>query len=182
MITNKLFLVSGVSGSGKTTIMRSVMDNELISFTTREPRVGEVNGVDYIFITKDEFSYLLKNNGLIEFTEYAGNQYGLTRKEYENKLSKGDAFVVVDIHGMRQLKKVHEKCISIYVYAEKDEVELNMRDRGDSEESIIKRLKTYDDEINNMIYYDHVVINERGRIDETIECVRDILQKEMSEN
>lgn len=58
---NKLFLVSGHSGSGKTTVMRKIMSNEIISFTTREPRVGEIEGVDYKFITVEQYEYLFKN-------------------------------------------------------------------------------------------------------------------------
>lgn len=172
---NKLFLVSGVSGSGKTTIMRAVMDNEIVSFTTRIPREGEVDGFDYIFIDKDEFDLLLSTNGLIEHTQYGGNYYGVTRKEYESKLDCEDTFFICDIEGMRQMKEIHINCVSIFIYCERETVENNMRKRGDKEENIQKRLSTYNEEIENMIYYDHVIVNHQNELEDTIEKVKDII-------
>jgi Guanylate kinase len=174
---NKLFLVSGASGSGKTTIMRSVMDNELISFTTRQKRQGETEGKDYIFISKEEFDDLYNNNGLIEWTEYSGNYYGLTREELETKLSQGDCFFICDVHGMKQMKRMYDNCISIFIYSEKQDIENRMRLRGDSEENILKRMSTYEDEVFNLVYYDEVVVNYEGQLEETIQKIKDIVEE-----
>ena len=173
---NKLFIVSGPSGSGKTTIMRSLMNNEIISFTTRPKRRNEVDGKDYIFITKEQFHKLLNSNGLIEHTEYGGNYYGVTKEEFENKLNKGDAFFIADYNGMKQVKQIYPYCETIFIYVKKEDAERNMRERGDSEEFIQKRLSTYEDEIDNLIYYDHVVVNNYNELEETIEKVRLIIQ------
>lgn len=175
MQQNKLVLVSGASGSGKTTVMRSIMNNEIVSFTTRPPRKGEVNGIDYIFISQGEFKELLDNNGLIEYTNYGGNYYGVTRQEYESKLNAGDAFFICDVEGMKQMKEIHENCLSIFIYCDRETVENNMRKRGDKEENIQKRLSTYDEEMLNMVYYDQVVTNRENELQETIETVRDII-------
>lgn len=172
---NKLILVSGASGSGKTTVMRSIMDNEIVSFTTRLPREGEQSGIDYIFISPEQFQNLLNNNGLIEYTNYGGNYYGVTREEYESKLNSGDTFFICDVNGMRQMKEIHSNCVSIFIYCDRETVESNMRQRGDSEGNIFKRLKTYDDEINNLVYYDYIVTNKQGLIEDAIEDVKDII-------
>lgn len=174
---NKLYLITGASGSGKTTVMRSVMDNELISFTTRPIRKGEVNGKDYIFISKDEFSVLSENGGLMETTEYGGNNYGLTRKELESKISLSSAFFICDTNGMRQMKDLYDNCVSIFIYSEKEDIENRMRKRGDSEESIQKRLDTYENEITNMVYYDEVVVNRQNELEETIQQIKDIIEE-----
>jgi guanylate kinase len=151
------------------------MDREIVSFTTRKPREGEIDGVDYIFIEQSEFDRLLNNNGLIEHTNYSGNFYGVTREEYESKLGKGDTFFICDNKGMRQMKAIHSNCVSIFIYCDRETVESNMRQRGDTEEDISKRLKTYDDEVNNLVYYDYVVTNKLGFLEDAVEDVRDII-------
>lgn len=175
-MNNKLFLAIGASGSGKTTAMRKVMSNELISFTTREKRIGEVEGKDYIYISKKEFQKLFDNNGLIEWTEYENNFYGLTRKEFETKLARGNAFFVCDINGAKQMKEIYDNCVSIFFYSEKQEIEVRMRMRGDKEESIQNRLSTYEEEMLNVIYCDEVVINRQGELEETIQKIKDITE------
>ena len=176
-MSNKLFLVTGASGSGKTTVMRSILDNELLSFTTRSPRKGEINGRDYIFISEAEFKHLASTGGLMESTEYGGNHYGLTRKEFEDKISNGDAFFICDTNGMKQMKKLYDNCVSIFIYAEKEDIHRRMIARGDSQEVIQKRLSTYEDEIANMIYFDEVVTNRQHEIDYTIEAIKDIISE-----
>lgn len=172
---NKIFLVSAPSGSGKTVILRSVMKNELISFTTRLKRENEVNGIDYIFITELEFEKLLDTNGLIENTNYGDNFYGLTRDELNSKLALGDVFFICDVVGMRQIKKIYPNTVSIFIYSTKEDCEANMRDRGDTEQNIHKRLSTYETEIENLVLYDHVVTNYRGLLEDCIQDVRDIV-------
>jgi guanylate kinase len=172
---NTLYLVSGCSGSGKTTIMRSVMANEITSFTTREPRENEINGVDYIFLTQIEFDWLLNNDGLVEYTNYDGNNYGITRSELYSKLSKDDAFAIVDFNGMKQLKRLYDKCETIFIYCTKEDAEKHMRIRGSSQEMIDKRMSTYESEIENLYYYDYVLENKNGYLDEAISIVKDII-------
>ncbi|GAB6989485.1 guanylate kinase [Paenibacillus pini] len=174
---NKLILVSGASGSGKTSLLRSFMDNELISFTTRLPRKGEMNGVDYLFITREEFNDLKDNDGLMESTEYGGHHYGLTRKEFEDKINIGNAFFICDYNGMSQMKKLYDNCVSIFIYANKEDVHSRMTSRGDSEEMINNRLNTYDAEILNMAYYDEVVVNRQNEMEDTAQIIKDILEE-----
>lgn len=177
MVTkNTLFVITAPSGSGKTTVMRSIMDNELVSFTTRAMRTDEINGVDYIFITREEFQSLLDGNGLMEYTEYFGsNFYGLTQQEFDSKIAIDDCFFIADYIGLKQMKEKYDNVVSIFIHCEKEDCEKNMRLRGDSEESIAKRLITYETEMSNAYKYDHIVVNNFGELDDTIEKVRDII-------
>lgn len=173
---NKLFLISGASGSGKTTLMRSIMDIELVSFTTRSMRAGEVEGRDYIFISRDEFIQLQNNNGLAESTEYGGNYYGLMMNELNYKLSLGDCFFVCDVEGMRQMKELYDNCVSIFIYSEKEDIENRMIARGDDISSIEKRLSTYEAEIENKKHYDYVVVNKQGKFNDTLYQLENIIK------
>lgn len=172
---NKLIIFSGTSGSGKTTLARSIMDNELVSFTTRAKRKGEVNGRDYIFITEEEFNILKTNSGLVESTCYGGNYYGLTLNELESKLAEGSCFFIADVVGMKQMKKMYDNVVTIFIFCEREDCESNMRERGDSEENIKKRLSTHEEEVENLYLYDHVVVNRRNELDVTIENVKEIV-------
>jgi guanylate kinase len=151
------------------------MNNEIISFTTRSPRQGEVNGKDYIFISEEQFQDYLNKNELIEYTYYGGNYYGMIKSEIDYKLSLGDAFAIVDYHGMKQLKKLYENTLTIFIYIDKEQAIHNMRSRGDSEEYIKKRMETYDEEVTNLVFYDEVVTNYPNELQQAIEDVRNIL-------
>jgi guanylate kinase len=179
MNNNVLFCVTGPSGSGKTTIMRSIMDNELLSFTTRQMREGEVNGQDYLFITRDEFYGLLNDNVLIEWTEYDGKYYGLTKEELEDKLQHSSAFFICDNNGFNQVKSKYDNIVSIFLYAGIEDCLGNMSERGDSVEKSTSRLSTYIDEIKNKGQYDYVVRNIRGCQEETTEIVKNIVSAEL---
>jgi guanylate kinase len=176
---NKLFLVSGHSGGGKTTIMRSLMNNEIISFTTRPKRPHEVDGKDYIFITKEQYHDMFNKGELAEWTEYGGNYYGLTKQEIDSKLQKDHAYCIVDAHGMQQLKKLYPNTVTIFIYTSKEDAEKQMRQRGESESTIQLRLSTYEKEMLNRHLYDYVVRNNHGRLEDTIEIVRNIILAEI---
>lgn len=175
---HKLFLISGPSGSGKTTLMHRVMDNEIVSVTTRTMRDGERAGFDYYFISPEEYEGLLTRGELVERSTYAGNRYGVTRAELEEKLSKGPAFCIVDHPGMLAMSKVYIRTVRIFVYAHYDACYLNMRDRGADAESIFKRLSTHNRELENSVDYDYVIRNVRGKFDDTAGIIRHIVNAE----
>ena len=176
---HNLFLITAPSGAGKSTIGRKVFDqNELKSFTTRKQRQKEVHGVDYFFITKEEFEEKNKNGELAETTYYDGNHYGITMEELQNKLTKSDCFAVVDYNGMTQLRNIYPHCITIFIMSSKEDCELNMLDRGDSILSVKKRLSTYYDEIANRVKYDYVIPNKRGKLNSTEQIIRSIVNAE----
>lgn len=172
-----LYAVSGVSGSGKTTTMREVMTNEVLSFTTRMPRKGEVDGVDYIFSTLDEINHLDSIGRLIERVEYSGNHYGITKDELESKLRVGDAFVVVDYHGYQQLRKLYDKVVGIYIKIDKEDAIRRMLQRGDTKESIKTRIDSMESEMKNQIHYDYIIENKFGQQLDTVEKIKSIIAK-----
>jgi guanylate kinase len=145
------------------------MDNEIVSFTTREPRQGEVEGVDYQFISQEKFDELYNSNGLAEHTTYYGSaSYGITMEELTSKLAKGDAFVIVDVVGKRQLEELWDNTTSIFVFQPYPKIAIKrMELRGDSKEAIKKRLVTYEEEIANFPEYDVLLYNV-GQIESAI--------------
>lgn len=177
MKKNKLVLVSGHSGSGKTTVMRKTMFHEILSFTTRERRPKEIDGVDYKFITLNEFKVLKSNNKLLEWTEYSGNFYGVMSNEL-NKLKEHNVFFICDYNGMKQAQQFYDNCVSIFMYTDIVSAQQNLGLRGESLEFINKRLSTYDKEIENKKYYDYVIKNNSGKLDHTIRIVKEILYSE----
>ena|SRR5206468_4638902 len=172
---NTLFAISAPSGCGKTSIMRELMDNEILSFTTREKRKTETDGIDYQFISFSDFVELKDNGRLIEETNYYGNWYGITTAELSNKIRNGNAFAIVDFNGMKQLKAIYPDTVSIFIKASQEDAIRNMIDRGDSFENIKKRLVAFDEELLNRIDYDYVVTNRYGYFDETINIVHSII-------
>lgn len=179
---NKLFLVSGHSGSGKSSIMKTVMKNEVVSFTTREKRQGEVDGKDYIFITLDEFNKLKDDNRLVEYVEYSGNMYGITKDELENKLNKGHAFCIVDYHGMNQLKKFYPNVTTIFLYTSYEDAMIQMLNRGDPADRVLERMSTYKEEMSNRIDYDYVIKNNHKQMNNTIQIIYNIIESEIGAN
>lgn len=180
--TNTLFVVSAPSGSGKTSIMRAVMgqEREVVSFTTRAKRESEVDGKDYVFISKERFNELDALGEIVEKTQYPpndpnGNYYGVLLDELQSKLKKGSAFIVVDAIGMEQIKAIHPKCVTIWIYTNKADATKSMIARGDKVEAIESRLATFDLEQTHRTAYDYIITNEFGKMWETVEIIKGIV-------
>jgi guanylate kinase len=177
----KILVLVGPSGSGKDTLGTYLKENsvpELISHTTRKKRKGEIEGVSYNFVTKEDFDKIEK----IEYSEYAGNYYCLSKNEVENKLHCTDmVFAITDINGMEQIKEQYpEETISIFISVTREEMEERMRERGDSEENIQKRIQNSIDnkELENGKYCDYIIRNDV--LEEAKEKIDRILYAEMN--
>lgn len=170
-----LYVISGPSGSGKTSNIRQVMSNEVVSFTTRPPREGEVDGFDYVFTTVEEVDRLEASGELVERVSYAGNSYGISKDELYGKLATEDAFVVVDYHGFQQVRELYDNYVSIFFSIDTDDARNRMLERGDKPEVIEGRLKTYETELKNQQHYDYVIRNEYGKQTETVQKLKDII-------
>lgn len=170
-----LYVISGPSGSGKTSNIRQVMTNEVVSFTTRPPREGEVDGFDYVFTTVEEVDRLEASGELVERVSYAGNSYGISKDELYGKLATEDAFVVVDYHGFQQVRELYENYVSIFFSIDVEDARNRMLERGDKPEVIEGRLKTYETELKNQQHYDYVIQNEYGKQAETVQTLKDII-------
>jgi len=179
-VKNKLFIITGPSGSGKTSLMRKIMSSEIVSVTTREPRMGEVEGVDYYFINKDQFMDLCNKNQLVEHANNFGNYYGITKTEVDKKLAANHSFVIVTAHGKDQVVSYYPNCVKIFLYASMNDAYLNMLSRGDSPGKALDRLTSYEKEMETRCDYDYVIKNIRGQMDHTLRILDSIIQAEIN--
>ncbi|MGL5640186.1 MAG: guanylate kinase [Mycoplasmoidaceae bacterium] len=166
-----IFIVSGPSGVGKKTILdKIIFKKELnlkysVSSTTREPRVGEKHGVDYFFLSKEQFEDKIKNEELIEWVEFAGNCYGTLKSEVYNYISEG-INVVLEIEvegGQKVFQKIDRKdFVSIFIVPPSiEELERRLINRNtESMEKIKLRLEKSKSELDVAKFYDYVVLND----------------------
>lgn len=174
---SRLVVISGPSGSGKTTICKRLLEDPSIvmsvSATTRHKRPGEVDGVDYYFMDRDEFDRKVAHGEFLEYAEYNGNRYGTLRSEVEKKLSKGLTVILeIEVQGTRQLRESGVDAIFLFVMPPSpEELERRLRNRHtEDEETILHRLAIAREEMDMAHLYDHVVINKD--LDEAVEQAR----------
>lgn len=182
-----LTVVSGFSGAGKGCVMKSLLkkyDYELsISATTRAPRMGEEDGREYFFLTRDEFQGMINNNELVEWAEYVGNYYGTPKKYVENQLNAGkDVILEIEIQGALKVKNQFPDALLIFITPPTvEELRNRLIGRGtESIEKINQRLQRAADEVVHMDYYDYIVLNETNKLEECVEAVNRIIQNEHS--
>ncbi len=162
-----LFVVSAPSGAGKTTLCREarLVIPDLaysVSATTRAPRPGEVNGVDFRFISEREFRSMLERNELAEWATVHGNLYGTPSKPLEAALATGkDVLLDIDTQGAAQLRQRYREAVLIFIVAPSmAELEQRLRERGaDAERDIARRLARAREEIKLWRTYDYLIIN-----------------------
>lgn len=164
----KLFVISGSSGVGKGTVLKGFLAKNpnfmlSISCTTRAPRKGEVDGINYFFLTKEEFQSCIDNNKFLEWAEFAGNRYG-TKKKYINQcLDEGkDIILEIDTQGALQVKKQMPEAVLIFICPPSIEaLENRLRGRHTEDESTIKRrLQEVKIEIERAENFDYKVVND----------------------
>lgn len=167
----KLFIVSGPSGSGKSTITKKVRDilniPLSISATTRKPRVGEVDGVDYYFLTTNEFEKKIENDEFFEYANVHGNYYGTLISQIDKKLELGQNVILeIDVQGGIIAKSKRPDAILIFCRTEDENIlENRLRARNtDSEEIILKRLENAKKELKYEKKYDYVIVNKELEI------------------
>ena len=187
----KLILVSGPSGAGKTTVLRKVFQRRpgplvaSVSATTRSPRPGEVHGVDYHFLTNEEFREIRRNEGFVECFEVfeRGHWYGTLKQEVQVGLEAGKWVVLeIDVQGALRVIDLYEDAVSIFIQpSSRKEIERRLRGRGtETEEAVEKRLQQADEEIRLSSRYDYVVINDD--IDRAVDQICNILTQESETN
>ncbi len=183
----KLVIFSAPSGSGKTTIVRRLLSifpqfEFSISATSRQPRGTEQNGVDYYFLTQEDFAQAVAEERFVEWEEvYAGTCYGTLRSEMERIWAKGNVILFdVDVLGGINIKKIFGKdACSIFVQPPSvEELERRLRGRGtDSEETIAKRVAKAEFELSKATEFDHIVVNDDldTAVNETIAILNNFL-------
>lgn len=177
-----LFLITGASGTGKTTIAQSLQDRgiwrECVSTTTRKIREkdGEKEGRTYYYISDEEFELTKAQGGFVEHVEYHGNKYAVSVEEVEKKLGKYEnVFIIVEYNGYKQIKEKYPDAVGIYLHTSKENCVMNMLKRGDSLEGALERVSTYDEEIKVKKHYDYVVKNLSDRVNGTKAIIRAIV-------
>ena len=166
---SKLFVISAPSGAGKTTLIKSLLENSSrdlrlgISCTTRSKRKNEINGESYFFKTKTEFQEMVKNGDLLESAEVFGNLYGTPKQWVQEQLSQGiDIILELDWQGAKQIKENYPDAVLIFILPPSLKAlqeRLNKRNQ-DSEGDIEKRLAQAKIEITNGSSFDQVIIND----------------------
>lgn len=165
----KLFVIAAPSGAGKTTIVKALVTRnpELcfsISYTTRQKRRTEVDGVDYLFVDVEKFERLRDEGELLEFAEVFDNYYATSRSQVEKHLSEGqDVILEIDWQGARQVRESMPECVTIFILPPSlEELERRLRDRRtDSPEVIERRLRDALGDMAHWDEFDHVIINDK---------------------
>lgn len=168
MAKGLLISISGPSGTGKGSVLAKVKEmnpsfGTSISVTTREPREGEKDGVDYYFKSKDEFMKMYEEGEILEYDEFVGNYYGTPTVALQEMSEAGtDVLLDLTIAGSMALKENFEQSVTIFLLAPSyEELEKRLRGRGtDSDESIEARLEMARQETNFVGHFDYVVVND----------------------
>ncbi|MDD6312069.1 MAG: guanylate kinase [Firmicutes bacterium] len=174
-----ILILSGCAGSGKGTILKRVFElsdrfRYSVSLTTRSPRPGEVEGVSYYFVTKEQFFDYAKNGKLVEYTEYCDNFYGTPYDRVVKMRDEGYIVVLeIETDGARQVMDKFDDYISVFITPPSYSVlEHRLRNRGtETEDSIVKRLKRSKTELVHSKVYDHILINYDNRVDDVARAI-----------
>ena len=177
MSKGKLVVISGCSGVGKGTVLGIMMNKRpdlrfSVSATTRPPRPSEEDGVHYYFITRERFEEMISAGEFLEYDAHAANYYGTPRAQAEEKMAHGSVLLDIEPNGARQVKQAAPEAVLVFIMPPSmEELERRLRGRGDtSEEQIQMRMERASWEMEQRLWYDHVVIN-----DDAERCADEIL-------
>ncbi|AHY44501.1 guanylate kinase [Stutzerimonas decontaminans] len=166
--TGTLYIVSAPSGAGKTSLVKALVDAQpqvrvSVSHTTRAMRPGEVDGVNYHFVSREDFVTRLERNEFLEHAEVFGNLYGTSQRWLEDTLAEGlDLILEIDWQGAQQVRRLMPKAKSIFILPPTQEaLRQRLNNRGqDSDEIIEKRMREAVSEMSHYVEYDYLVIND----------------------
>jgi guanylate kinase len=177
-----VFVITGPSGVGKGTLIRGLMERlpelELsVSATTRAPRPGERDGVDYHFLSREEFDRRVADNEFVEHADYAGRRYGTLRSELENRVRAGVPVVLeIEVQGARQVRSSMPEAVQVFIAPPSLEaLRTRLIGRGtDDAAEVERRLRVAEQELSAQPEFAHVIVNDR--LDDALERLARIVQ------
>jgi guanylate kinase len=183
---SRVFVITGPSGVGKGTLIRTLLErvDELelsVSATTRRPRPGETQGVDYHFIGDEEFERRVRAGEFVEHASYSGRRYGTLRSELEQRLERGAAVVLeIEVQGARQIKETMPEAVRIFIAPPSEEsLRTRLVGRGtDSPDDMEQRLRTAAAELRAQDEFAHVVVNDR--LEDAVEALEEVIRSALA--
>ncbi|MGN0702035.1 MAG: guanylate kinase [Lentihominibacter sp.] len=184
MTRGKLYVISGPSGAGKGTICKRILQEDSnirfsVSMTTRAPREGERDRVDYYFVTREEFEELLSEGGLLEYNRYVNNYYGTPRRQVVQWLEEGhDVILEIDYHGAFQVRETYPEAVLVFILPPSvEELRERILGRGSETGEILeRRLEEAMNDLAQADKYDYRVVNED--VDAAVKEVQHIMKSE----
>ena len=183
--TGQIIVISAPSGAGKGTIIKELLKNDSsnrwlsVSATSRKPRKGEIDGVNYYYLSEKEFKDKIKEDYFLEYTNYAGNFYGTPREFIKDKIKKGiDVILEIEIEGASNIKKLIPEALFIFIMPPSlKELVKRLKGRGtETNEKIIKRFNAAYKEVNEVTKYNYVVVNDE--IENAVDKIESIIKAE----
>jgi guanylate kinase len=167
-VSGRLFVISAPSGAGKTSLVKALADRDesvriSVSSTTRKPRPGEVDGVDYVFVDHDTFRRQVAEGGFLEHAEVFGNLYGTHRDQVDGLIESGcNAILEIDWQGAAQVRDVRPEAVTVFILPpSREELERRLRGRGsDDDAEIDRRLAEARAEISHWAEFQHLIVND----------------------
>ena len=184
--TPLLIVISGPSGSGKDTVMQRMKERGLpfhfvVTATTRPKRADEIQGRDYLFVSKEEFARMIEENELIEYAIVYGDYKGIPKDQVRQALASGRNVVLrIDVQGAETVRKLAPEALMIFLTTENEvELERRLRDRKtETNDSLALRIATARKELQRLEAFDYVVVNRDSHLDETVDTIRSIIDAE----
>ena len=184
-----LVVISGPSGVGKDAVLERMKASNVpyhfaVTATARPKRDNEMDGVDYIFVERDEFQSMIVKDELLEWAEVYGNPYGVPKSPVRQALARGqDVILKIDVQGGDNIRRLVPGAVYVFL-APPDMEELEQRltqRRTESQETLKVRLETAAKEIEEATKYDYVVVNRTGRLDEAVDEIKAIIRRERAQ-
>ena len=178
-----LIIVSGLSGVGKDTLVQALMDRRLpfyfvVTTTSRQPREGEIDGVDYFFVSQIEFQRLVNEGEMLEHAIVYGQFKGVRKTQIREALASGkDVILRIDVQGVKKIRELCPDAITIFLVPtdEQEWIERLLARKSETPESLQNRINAAKDELNQLDLFDYVVLNAKGSLEKAVDTVEAII-------